>query len=132
MYYLKHKIIIIINIIFLLYYSFQLILFTDEFTLNNLGFYNHAIAGLAEILGILLFSLSCGLFFVLLKSYKNQFPLFITVFIFQILVSFNLWRYVITNSPGETSIGIITMNAILFSLASMSMFFLIFLKKKIV
>ena len=131
MYYLKHKIIIIINIIFLLYYSFQLILFTDEFTLNNLGFYNHAIAGLAEILGILLLSLSFGLFFVLIKNYKNQFPLFLTIFLFQILVSCNLWRYVFTNSPGETSIGIITMNAILFSLASMSMFFLIFFKNKI-
>ena len=115
----------------MLYYSFQLILFTDEFTLNNLGFYNHAIAGLAEILGILLFSLSCGLFFVLLKSYKNQFPLFITIFLFQILVSFNLWRYVITNSPGETSIEIISINAILFSLAAISMFFLIFVKNKI-
>ena len=129
MYNIKHKIIILINIIFLLYYSFQLIIFTDEFTTSNLGFYNHAVAGLAEVLGILLFSLSLGLLFVLIKNYKNQFPLFITIFLFEIIVSVNLWRYIITNSPGETSIGIISINAILFSLVSISMIFLLFLKE---
>ena len=92
MYYLKHKIIIISNLIFLLYYSSQLILFTDEFTLNNLGFYNHAIAGLAEILGILLFSLSCGLFFVLLKSYKMPVLLRLTLtFTFFSVTLFRFW-----------------------------------------
>jgi len=43
--------------------------------------------------------------------------------------SLNLWRYVITNSPGETNIQVITNNAILFSLASISMLFLLVYKK---
>tara|TARA_Y100000590_G_C15569924_1_gene958158 strand:+ start:405 stop:794 length:390 start_codon:yes stop_codon:yes gene_type:complete len=123
------KIIIFINIIFLFYYSIQLIVFTDEFTLINFGFYNHAIAGLAEILGILLFALSIGLTLVLIKNYKNQQPLLITIIIFEIIVSINLWRYVITNKIGETNIEIITFNAILFSLASISLLFLFIFKK---
>ena len=45
--------IIIINIIFFAYYSIQLLVFTDEFALNNLGFFNHAVAGLSEIIGII-------------------------------------------------------------------------------
>ena len=55
---------LLINIFILLYYSIQLLVFTDEFTLQNFGFYNHAIAGLAEILGILLLCLSIALFFI--------------------------------------------------------------------
>ena len=39
-----------VNIIFLLYYSFQLLVFTNEFALQNIGFFNHAIAGLSEII----------------------------------------------------------------------------------
>ena len=49
---------ILINLFILLYYSIQLLVFTDEFTSQNFGFYNHAIAGLAEILGILLLCLN--------------------------------------------------------------------------
>ena len=45
--------IIILNIIFFLYYAIQLLIFTDEFAINNLGFFNHAVAGLSEILGII-------------------------------------------------------------------------------
>ena len=45
-------ILLISNIIFLLYYSLQLLLFTDEFALKNIGFFNHAVAGLSEIIGI--------------------------------------------------------------------------------
>ena len=45
-------VLLIINIIFLLYYSIQLLIFTDEFALKNIGFYNHAVAGLSEIIGI--------------------------------------------------------------------------------
>jgi len=123
------KISILINIFILLYYSIQLLVFTDEFTLQNFGFYNHAIAGLAEILGILLLCLSIGLFFILIKGLQFQFTLLFTIFLFEGLVALNLWRYVITNSPGETNIQIITNNAILFSLACIIMLFLLVYKK---
>ena len=123
------KSLILINIFILLYYSIQLLVFTDEFTLHNFGFYNHAIAGLAEILGILLLCLSVGLFFILIKGLQFQFTLLFTIFLFEGLVALNLWRYVITNSPGETNIQVITNNAILFSLASISMLFLLVYKK---
>ena len=123
------KTIILINIFTLLYYSIQLLVFTDEFTLQNFGFYNHAIAGLAEILGILLLCLSIGLIFILIKGLQSQFTLLFTIFLFEGLVGLNLWRYVITNSPGETNIQVITNNAILFSLASISMLFLLVYKK---
>ncbi len=120
---------ILINLCVLLYFSIQLLVFTDEFTLQNFGFYNHAIAGLAEILGILLLSLSIGLFFILIKGLKFQFILLFTIFLFELLVALNLWRYVITNSPGETTIQVITNSAILFSLASITMLFLLVYKK---
>ena len=123
------KIIILINIFTLLYYSIQLLVFTDEFTLQNFGFYNHAIAGLAEILGILLLCLSICLIFILIKGLQFQFALLFTIFLFEALVALNLWRYVITNSPGETNIQVITNNAILFSLASITMLFLLVYKK---
>ena len=123
------KLSILINIFILLYYSIQLLVFTDEFTLQNFGFYNHAIAGLSEILGILLLCLSIGLFFILIKGLQLQFTLLFTIFLFEGLVAINLWRYVITNSPGETNIQVITNNAILFSLASISMLFLLVYKK---
>ena len=45
-----------INILFYLYFSIQLLVFTDEFAQENLGFFNHAVAGLAEIIGIIFFS----------------------------------------------------------------------------
>ena len=48
-----NKILISLNVIFLLYYSIQLLIFTDEFSYNNLGSFNHAIAGLSEIIGII-------------------------------------------------------------------------------
>ena len=123
------KIIILINIFILLYYSIQLLVFTDEFTLQNFGFYNHAIAGLAEILGILLLCLSIGFIFILIKGLQFQFTLLFTIFLFETLVALNLWRYVITNSPGETNIQVITNNAILFSFASITMLFLLVYKK---
>lgn len=120
---------ILINILILLYYSIQLLVFTDEFTLHNFGFYNHAIAGLAEILGILVLCLSIGLIFIFIKGLQFQFLLLFIVFLFESLVALNLWRYVITNSPGETNIQVITNNAILFSLASITMLFLLVYKK---
>ena len=119
-----------VNVIFLLYYSIQLLIFTDEFALKNIGFYNHAVAGLSEIIGIIFFSLAFGLSFIFIRGAKNQFPLLITIFIMQVIISLNFWRYVLTNSPGETDIITITINALIFSLSGLSMLILLFRQKK--
>ena len=105
------KLIIIMNIIFLTYYSFQLLVFTDEFALANLGFFNHAIAGLSEILGIIFLTFIIGLIIILFRSIDKQLPIFLSIFVFQLACSINFWRYIFTNSPGETNIEIITTNA---------------------
>ena len=118
------------NIIFLLYYSFQLLIFTDEFALNNIGFFNHAVAGLAEIIGIIFFCLAIGLILILFRGADNQLPLLSTIFLMQIILSLNFWRYVITDSPGETSIDIIMFNAYVFSVMSFLMLMLITRLKK--
>ena len=118
-----------VNIIFLLYYSLQLLIFTDEFALKNIGFFNHAVAGLSEIIGIIFFSLAVGLTFILIKGIKNQFPLLITILLMQIIISLNFWRYVLTDSPGETDINIITFNALIFSFSGFSMLILLLRQK---
>ena len=118
-----------VNIIFLLYYALQLLIFTDEFALKNIGFFNHAVAGLSEIIGIIFFSLAVGLTFMLIQGLKNQLPLLITILLMQITVALNFWRYVLTNSPGETSINAITFNALIFSLSGFSMFLLLLRQK---
>ena len=118
-----------VNIIFLLYYALQLLIFTDEFALKNIGFFNHAVAGLSEIIGIIFFSLAVGLIFMLIKGLKNQLPLLITILLMQITIALNFWRYVLTNSPGETSINAITFNALIFSLSGFSMFLLLLRQK---
>ena len=118
-----------VNIIFLLYYALQLLIFTDEFGLKNIGFFNHAVSGLSEIIGIIFFSLAVGLTFILIKGLKNQLPLLITILLIQITIALNFWRYVLTNSPGETSINVITFNALIFSLSGFSMFLLLLRQK---
>ena len=118
-----------VNIIFLLYYALQLLIFTDEFALKNIGFFNHAVAGLSEIIGIIFFSLAVGLTFMLIQGLKNQLPLLITILLMQISIALNFWRYVLTNSPGETSINAITFNALIFSLSGFSMFLLLLRQK---
>ena len=118
-----------VNIVFLLYYALQLLIFTDEFALKNIGFFNHAVAGLSEIIGIIFFSLAVGLTFILIKGLKNQLPLLITILLMQITIALNFWRYVLTNSPGETSINVITFNALIFSLSGFSMFLLLLRQK---
>ena len=118
-----------VNIIFLLYYALQLLIFTDEFALKNIGFFNHAVAGLSEIIGINFFSLAIGVTFILIKGLKNQLPLLITILLMQITIALNFWRYVLTNSPGETSINVITFNALIFSLSGFSMFLLLLRQK---
>ena len=111
-----NNLLIILNILFLLYYSFQLLIFTDEFALNNLGSFNHAIAGLSEIVGIIFLSLAISLFLILKKSINGQLPLFLTICLIQLLIFINFLRYILSNSPGETTIESITFNSILFLL----------------
>ena len=114
---ITNKILIVINIFFLLYYSFQLLVFTDEFALSNLGEFNHAIAGLSEVIGIIFLSLAISLFLILRSTIKAQLPLFITIFLIQLLIFINFLRYIFTDSPGETTIESITFNALIFFLA---------------
>ena len=109
-----NNLLIILNILFLFYYSFQLLIYTDEFALNNLGSFNHAIAGLSEIVGIIFLSFAISLILILKKSINGQLPLFLTIFLIQLLIFINFLRYIFTNSPGETTIESITFNSILF------------------
>jgi hypothetical protein len=110
--------IILVNLLFFSYYSIQLLIFTDEFALNNLGFFNHAVAGLSEVLGIIFFTFVIGFIIIFFKGIEKQLPFIFSIFILQLLASLNFWRYVFTDSPGETSIHVITINAIIFSLVS--------------
>ena len=114
-----------VNIIFLLYYSFQLLIFTDEFALKNIGFFNHAVAGLSEIIGIIFISFAIGLIIIFFKGLKNQLPLFVIIFLIQIIISLNFWRYVLTESVGETDLNTITQNSLIFSFSGLSMFILL-------
>ena len=109
-----NKILISLNVIFLLYYSIQLLIFTDEFSISNLGSFNHAIAGLSEIIGIIFLSLALSLIFIIRNNIKGQIPIFFTIFLIQLLIFINFLRYIFTNSPGETSIESITFNALIF------------------
>ena len=108
------NLLIIPNILFFFYYSIQLLIFTDEFALKNLGAFNHAIAGLSEVIGIIFLSLTISLFLIMKKSINGQLPLFVTIFLIQLLIFINFLRYIFTDSPGETSIESITYNALIF------------------
>ncbi len=110
--------IIIINIIFFAYYATQLLVLTDEFAINNLGFFNHAIAGLSEIIGIIFTTFIIALLIIIFRGLEKQLPLISIITLFQILAALNFWRYVFTDSPGETNLNIITANAIVFSIIS--------------
>ena len=52
---------LLINIIFFIYYGIQLLIYTDEFAVKNLGFFNLAVAGLSEIIGLVFLSFSLGI-----------------------------------------------------------------------
>ena len=121
-----------VNIIFLLYYSIYLLIFTDEFAIKNIGFFNHAVAGLSEIIGIIFFCLAVGLGIIIVRGASNQLPLLITVFLMQIIISLNFWRYVFTDNTGETNFNTIIFNASVFSLISFSMLILIIRLKEII
>ena len=110
--------IILINIIFFAYYAIQLIIFTDEFAINNLGFFNHAVAGLSEIIGIIFITFIIALLIIIFRGLEKQLPFILIIFLFQFLAALNFWRYVFTDSPGETNLNIITINAVLFSIIS--------------
>ena len=125
-------ILLVFNIFGLLYYSIQLLAFTDEFVSSNIGFFNHAVAGLSEIIGVIFFCLAIGLSIIVFRGANNQLALLTTVFLMQIIISLNFWRYVITDNPGETSISIIMFNAFVFSLMSFSMLILIIRLKRII
>ena len=110
------NLIIIINIIFFSYYAIQLLVFTDEFALNNLGFFNHAVAGLSEIIGIIFISFVIAYTIIIFRGAEKQLPFMFVIFLFQLLAALNFWRYVLTDSPGETSLKVIAINAIFFSI----------------
>ena len=110
--------IVIINIIFFAYYAIQLIIFTDEFAINNLGFFNHAVAGLSEIIGIIFITFIIALSIIVFRGLERQLPFILIIFLFQFLAALNFWRYVFTDSPGETNLNIITINAVIFSIIS--------------
>ena len=120
------KFLIVFNILFLLYYSFQLLVFTDEFALDNLGVFNHAIAGLSEIIGIIFLSLAISLLLILRRTIKSQLPLFITIFLIQLLIFINFLRYIFTDSPGETSMQSISVNALIFFFGLISSIFFLY------
>ena len=124
------KFLIFFNIFFLLYYSFQLLVFTDEFALDNLGVFNHAIAGLSEIIGIIFLSLAISLILILRRTIKSQLPLFITIFLIQLLIFINFLRYIFTDSPGETSVQSISLNALIFFLGLISSIFFLYINYK--
>ena len=124
------KFIIVFNIFFLLYYSFQLLVFTDEFALDNLGVFNHAIAGLSEIIGIIFLSLAISLLLILRRTIKSQLPLFITIFLIQLLIFINFLRYIFTDSPGETSMQSISLNALIFFFGLISSIFFLYINYK--
>ena len=124
------KFTLLVNIIFFIYYGIQLLVFTDEFALKNLGYFNHAVAGLSEILGIIFISFSLGLLIILFSKINGQFPIFLIIFLIQFIVGVNFWRYVLTNSPGETDLLTITYNAIIFSIASINSFYLLLFSRK--
>ena len=107
--------IVIINIFFFLYYAVQLLVFTDEFARANLGFFNHAVAGLSEIIGIIFVTFSIGLITIIFRGLESQLPVIFSIFVFQLACSINFWRYVITDSPGETNIEVISNNAYIFT-----------------
>ena len=116
---------LLLNIFFLLYYSFQLLVYTDEFALKNLGTFNHALAGLSEIIGIIFLALSISIIYIWKNNIKGQLPLFLSILLIQVLILFNFLRYIYTDSPGETTIESIILNAFIFFITGLVNFLFI-------
>ena len=127
-----NNLLIILNILFLFYYSFQLLIYTDEFALKNLGIFNHAIAGLSEIIGIIFLALSISIIYVWKNNINGQLPLFLSILLIQVLIFFNFLRYIFTDSPGEATIESITVNAFIFLFGGLvNCFFIVINFKKL-
>ena len=120
-----NNLLIILNILFLLYYSFQLLIYTDEFALKNLGIFNHAVAGLSEIIGIIFLALTISIIYVWKNKINGQLPLFLSILLIQILIFLNFLRYIFTDSPGETTIESIILNAFIFLIGGLNNCFFI-------
>tara|TARA_Y100000746_G_scaffold94910_1_gene80901 strand:- start:711 stop:1109 length:399 start_codon:yes stop_codon:yes gene_type:complete len=122
---------LLLNIFFLLYYSFQLLVYTDEFAIKNLGIFNHAVAGLSEIIGIIFLALTISIIYVWKNKINGQLPLFLSILLIQILIFLNFLRYIFTDSPGETTIESIILNAFIFLIGGLvnCLFILINFKK---
>ena len=87
--------------------------------LNNLGIFNHAVAGLSEIIGIIFLSFSISIIYVWKNNINGQLPLFLSILLIQVLILLNFLRYIFTDSPGETTIESITLNAFIFLLGGL-------------
>ena len=122
-----NNILLLLNIFFLLYYSFQLLVYTDEFALKNLGTFNHAVAGLSEIIGIIFLALSISIIYIWKNNIKGQLPLFLSILLIQVLIFLNFLRYIFTDSPGETTIESIIFNAFIFFIGGLVNFLFIFI-----
>ena len=118
---------LLLNIFFLLYYSFQLLVYTDEFALKNLGIFNHAIAGLSEIIGIIFLALKISIIYIWKNNIKGQLPLFLSILLIQVLIFLNFLRYIFTDSPGETTIESIIFNAFIFFIGGLVNFLFIYI-----
>ena len=121
---------LILNIFFLLFYSVQLLVYTDEFALKNLGIFNHAIAGLSEIIGIIFLALSISIIYVWKNKVNGQLPLFLSILLIQVLIFFNFLRYIFTDNPGETTIESISVNAFIFLIGGVGNFLFIVINFK--
>ena len=121
---------LILNIFFLLFYSVQLLVYTDEFALKNLGIFNHAIAGLSEIIGIIFLALSISIIYVWKNKINGQLPLFLSILLIQFLIFFNFLRYIFTDNPGETTIESISVNAFIFLIGGVGNFLFIVINFK--
>ena len=121
---------LILNIFFLLFYSVQLLVYTDEFASKNLGIFNHAIAGLSEIIGIIFLALSISIIYVWKNKINGQLPLFLSILLIQVLIFFNFLRYIFTDNPGETTIESISVNAFIFLIGGVGNFLFIVINFK--
>ena len=115
---------------FLLFYSSQLLVYTYEFALKNLGIFNHAIAGLSEIIGIIFLALSISIIYVWKNKINGQLPLFLSILLIQVLIFFNFLRYIFTDNPGETTIESISVNAFIFLIGGVGNFLFIVINFK--
>ena len=74
---------------------------------------------MAELIGIIFVSFAIAIIIIFFKGTDKQFPFFLTIFLIQSIIGLNFWRYIFTNSPGETNLETIIFNAILFSILSL-------------